>query len=95
MVSNIGAVHENKRPWKCNKCGDAYKYKNGLVHHKKDKCPGMPKKERKLIYWGVNVNNPKCLHPNCVDKDNFTVAGIYKHVIEEHSPDPDDSVSCW
>ena len=93
---HIGAVHENKKPWKCNKCGETYKYKSGLVHHKKDKCPGVPKKERKLIYWGVNVNNPKCLHPNCVDKDKkYTVAGIYKHVIDEHSPDPDDSVSCY
>ena len=49
-----------------------------------------------MIYWGAIGNDPKCIHPDCVGKEQkFTYAGIYNHVIDEHSPDPDDTVSIF
>ena len=95
--AHVSGVHEKKRPWKCNKCGDTYRHRSGLHCHKKEgKCPGAPRNSRKLIFWGKDGTiDPKCIHPDCKDKDHakFTYAGIMNHIIEAHSPDPDDSVS--
>ena len=96
---HVSSVHEKKRPWKCNKCGDTYRNRSGLLGHKKGeygKCPGKPRNSRKLIFFGASTGaDPKCVHPDCADKNlpRFTYAGIMKHVIEFHSPDPDYSVS--
>ena len=70
-------------------------FKN-LLGHKKTNCTGAPPKTRKLIFWGKQPGtDPKCIHPDCVDKDlpKFTFHGIMNHIIDVHSPDPDDSVS--
>ena len=99
LSEHVTSFHEKKRLYKCNKCGDSYKSRTGLFRHKKregeNKCPGKPRNSRKIIHFGEDIRNPKCIHPDCVDKDlpRFTYAGIMKHVIEFHSPDPDDSVS--
>ena len=96
LRNHISAVHEKKRPWKCNKCGFTYRHRSGLLGHKKTNCSGAPPKTRKLIFWGKQPGtDPKCIHPDCVDKDlpKFTFHGIMNHIIDAHSPDPDDSVS--
>jgi len=94
LRNHISAVHEKKRPWKCNKCGFTYRHRSGLLGHKKTNCSGAPPKTRKLIFWGKQPGtDPKCIHPDCVDKDlpKFTFHGIMNHIIDTHSPDPDDS----
>ena len=96
LRNHISAVHEKKRPWKCNKCGFTYRHRSGLIGHKKTNCTGAPPKTRKLIFWGKQPGtDPKCLHPDCADKDmpKFTFHGIMNHIIDFHSPDPDDTVS--
>ena len=94
---HVRGVHEKKKPFKCNKCGLAYTYSNGLRFHKKSgNCGGEPKNENKWIYWGTTGStDPKCLHPDCVNQElpRFTYAGIFNHIMDVHSPDPDDSVS--
>ena len=94
---HVSGVHEKKKPFKCNKCGLAYTYINGLRFHKKSgNCSGEPKNENKWIYWGTTGStDPKCLHPDCVNIElpRFTYAGIFNHIMDVHSPDPDDSVS--
>ena len=94
--AHISGVHEKKKPYKCGKCGDAYKYQSGLrVHRNSGYCPGAPRKENKWIYWGKDGSNSKCLHPDCIGKDygRFSYGGIMKHIIDLHSPGADDSVS--
>ena len=98
--AHVSGVHEKKKPFKCNKCGDSYKYRNGLiVHRNSGKCPGVPRNENKWIKWGNTGGgtplDPKCLHPDCIGKDHerFTYAGIMNHIIDIHSPGADDSVS--
>ena len=100
LKEHVTSHHEKKKLYKCNKCGDSYRSRAGLLIHKKregdNKCPGKPRNSRKLIFFGASTGaDPKCLHPDCADKNlpRFTYAGIMKHVIELHSPDPDDSVS--
>ena len=101
LRSHVSAVHEKKKPWKCNKCGDTYKYRSGLDHHRKPgRCPGVPKNENKWIKWKNSGKtdeplDPKCLHPDCVDQEHprFTYAGIMNHIIDLHTPGSDDSVS--
>ena len=100
LREHVTSRHENKRLYKCNKCGDSYRSRAGLFIHKRregdNKCPGKPRNSRKIIFFGASTGaDPKCVHPDCADKNlpRFTYAGIMKHVIEFHSPDPDDSVS--
>ena len=93
---HVSGVHEKKKPYKCGKCGVAYGYRRSLIHHKKSgKCHEGSNKENKWIKWGKDSTNPKCVHPDCIDKeyDRFTFAGIMNHILELHTPDPDDSVS--
>jgi len=96
LKEHVSGVHEKNRNYKCDKCGDTYRHRGGLAGHKKDgRCPGAPRPTRKLIYWGkgTSFDRPKCIHPDCVDKElpEFNFDGIMNHVIELHSPDPDDS----
>jgi len=96
LKEHVTSHHEKKKLYKCNKCGDSYRSRSGLLFHKKreGRCPGAPRNSRKLIFFGASTGaDPKCLHPDCVDKNlpRFTYAGIMKHVLELHSPDPDDS----
>ena len=93
---HVSGVHEKKKPHKCGKCGVAYGYRRSLIHHRNSgKCQDGPNKENKWIRWGKDSTNPKCIHPDCIDKehDRFTFAGIMNHIIDSHTPDPDDSVS--
>ena len=99
LKDHVRSIHDKDRPFKCEKCGASYPHRGGLHYHKKEegRCPGAPIKTRKLIWWGkgVKFQDPKCIHPDCKDKElpTFNFNGIMKHIIEEHSPDPDDSVS--
>ena len=99
LKEHVRSVHEKKKAYECKKCGDTFRSRAGLNHHRKregkNKCPGQPRNTRKLIHFGEDIRNPKCLHPDCVDKNlpRFTFAGIMNHIIDLHSPDPDDSVS--
>ena len=92
---HIAAVHEKKKQYKCKKCENSYSYRGGLREHRKSgRCKGAPSNEYRWIKWGNNCD-PKCIHPDCVDKGDvkFTFAGIMNHIIDVHTPGPDDSVS--
>ena len=93
---HVSAVHEKKKPYKCRDCGVAYGHRKTLViHRRKGKCSETASNKNKLIKWGKKADDPKCVHPDCVGKEypRFTYAGIMIHMIDHHSPGPDDSVS--
>merc|ERR1711970_1257582 len=90
MKEHVSGVHEKKLAYKCKKCGIGYKYRQGLLQHrKKGKCPETPSLLRKLIYWGRGKpypDTPICIHPDCVGKDlpKFDFNSIMNHVIDFH-----------
>ena len=95
---HVSAVHEKKKPYKCRDCGVAYGHRKTLViHRRKGKCSETASNKNKLIKWGKKADDPKCVHPDCVGKEypRFTYAGIMIHMIDHHSPGPDDSVSIF
>ena len=94
---HVIAVHEKKKPYKCKICGVAYGHRKSLIQHRKrGKCSNDTNQSKHFIKWGKTAGDPKCVHPDCAGKDEkFTYAGIMKHIIDCHSPDPDDSVSIF
>ena len=89
LKNHVRVKHENKKIWKCRKCSKTYSYRRGLLEHK-DKCKGP---ENRWILWGKNSNNPRCIHPDCLGKEDakFKVVEIMRHILEVHTT-PENSV---
>ena len=89
LKNHVRVKHENKKIWKCRKCSKTYSYRRGLLEHK-DKCKGP---ENRWILWGKNSNNPRCIHPDCLGKEDakFKVVEIMRHILEIHTT-PENSV---
>ena len=71
LKNHVRVKHENKKIWKCRKCNKTYSYRRGLLEHK-DKCKGP---ENRWILWGKNSNNPRCIHPDCLGKEDAKFKG--------------------
>ena len=89
LKNHVRVKHENKKIWKCRKCSKTYSYRRGLLEHK-DKCKGP---ENRWILWGKNSNNPRCIHPDCLGKEDakFKVVEIMRHILDIHTT-PENSV---
>ena len=92
LKNHVRVKHEQKKIFKCRQCKKSFSYQTGLREHR-GVCKG-PSKEKRWIYWGKNSHKPKCIHPDCVGKEEvkFTVQSILIHVLDVHTS-PENSVS--
>jgi len=94
MKMHVTVKHEKKKIFKCKKCSKAYSYRRGLIEHR-EKCTG-PTNENRWIFWGKDSNNPRCIHPDCIGKEEqtFKVLEIMKHIMEVHTTPENSHLQC-